>query len=55
MKAQMLPNDWHILSARCRAVALLVLILSPLVWLEPLPLRLNVITLESVFGLLTPL
>jgi hypothetical protein len=55
MKTQMLPNDWHILSAWRWSVALLVLILLPLVWLGTLPIRLNVTTLQSVFDLLTPL
>ena len=43
---------WLILAVLCWPVALVVLILSPLIWLVLLPFRVVGITVGAVFGLL---
>ena len=46
---------WCLLAVLCWPLALLVLILSPLIWLISLPLRLIGITVGAAFGLVKAL
>ena len=55
MKVILLFVCWCLLLVLCWPVALLVLVLTPVIWLLSLPIRLIGVCIEALFGLLRAL